>query len=152
MIPLDAIDRALLDRFQRDFPRCPEPFAVLGAALGITVDAVIERLARLQAAGIVGRVGATMRTGRAGASCLAALAVPPARLEAVAALIGNFAEVNHSYERTHSYNLWFVVTAPDEARRRAVLAAIAAASDLPMLDLPMDESFHIDLGFPLSWS
>jgi hypothetical protein len=34
---------------------------------------------------------------------------------------------------------------------RAVLAEIAAATGLEPIDLPLEEAFHIDLGFPLPW-
>ena len=41
---MDALDHRLLDEFQRDFPLVPRPFAVLGAALGLTEAEVIGRL------------------------------------------------------------------------------------------------------------
>ena len=43
------------------------------------------------------------------------MAVPPARLEAVAARVSAEPAVNHNYEREHDLNLWFVVAAPDRA-------------------------------------
>ena len=58
-------------------------------------------------------------------------------------------EVNHNYEREHAFNLWFVVTAPDPAHVQRVLQAIEAETGLPVLDLPLERSFYIDLGFPL---
>ena len=70
-------------------------------------------------------------------------------MEEVAALISAYDEVNHNYEREHELNLWFVVTAADVGRLRSVLAEIATRTGLEVLDLPLEESFHIDLGFPL---
>lgn len=58
---------------------------------------------------------------RIGASTLAAMAVPPEQLDAVAAAVNRFPEVNHNYEREHRYNLWFVVTAGSEGRLQATL-------------------------------
>ena len=58
-------------------------------------------------------------------------------------------EVNHCYEREHTYNLWFVVTAKDEPALRRTLAAIEEECGTPVLDLPLVEAFHIDLGFAL---
>jgi hypothetical protein len=77
------------------------------------------------------------------------LAVPPERLEEVAALVGGFAEVNHNYAREHRLNLWFVVTAPDAERVAQVLAEIAEHTGLAPLDLPLERDFHVDLGFRL---
>ena len=58
---------------------------------------------------------------RLGASVLAALAVPESRMDELADIVSGYDEVNHNYAREHSYNLWFVVVAPDDARLRAVL-------------------------------
>jgi hypothetical protein len=87
-----------------------------------------------------------------GASTLAAMAVPPGRLAAVAAMVNTFAEVNHNYEREHRFNLWFVITAPDQASLERVLDEIRRRAGLPVLNLPMLAEYHIDLGFQLQWS
>ena len=76
-------------------------------------------------------------------------AVPEARLEQVAARINAFPEVNHNYLREHRYNLWFVLTGPDRAHIDRLLAEIEADTGLVPLDLPMQQAFRIDLGFPL---
>jgi DNA-binding Lrp family transcriptional regulator len=93
-----------------------------------------------------------LRPHRIGASTLAALAVAPERLDAVAALVSEYPEVNHNYQREHRYNLWFVVTAADRARLDAVLGDIGRRSGLKVLDLPMLEDYFIDLGFRLQWT
>ena len=80
------------------------------------------------------------------------MAVPPGRLETVAKLVSAYPEVNHNYEREHRFNLWFVLTAPDQTRLNAVLGEIALYTGIEVMDLPMLEEYHIDLGFPLQWS
>ncbi|MGB8145751.1 MAG: Lrp/AsnC family transcriptional regulator, partial [Chromatiaceae bacterium] len=82
----------------------------------------------------------------------AAMAVPPERLAEVATLVNGFPEVNHNYEREHDFNLWFVLTAPDQTRLEQVLDEIGRRAGLPVLDLPMLAEYHIDLGFPLQWT
>jgi siroheme decarboxylase len=149
---LDAIDRRLLNDFQQGFPLSRRPYAEIGVRLGIGEAEVLSRLARLSAAGAVSRVGAVLTPKRVGVSTLAAMAVPPGRLEAVAQLVSAYPEVNHNYEREHRVNLWFVLTARDKARLDEVLAEIALLTGLAVLDLPMLEEYHIDLGFPLQWS
>lgn len=146
---IDPIDLALLDGFQRDLPLVARPFAAIGDALGLRETEVIDRLARLQGTGRITRVGGTVRPNTAGASTLAALAVPEDRIETVAAIVGAEPGVNHSYQREADWNLWFVATAPDAAALAAMLARIEAASGLPLLDLRLVRPFNIDLGFPL---
>lgn len=148
---MDALDKRLLDEFQHDFPLEARPFARVAERLGVGEAEVIERLKRLSAEGKVGRVGAVFRPGRVGASTLAAMAVPPERLHEVADLVSAYAEVNHNYAREHRLNLWFVVTAPDAARVAAVIAEIAARTGIPVMSLPMEQDYRLNLGFRL-WS
>ena len=146
---LDTVDRRLLNEFQRDFPLIPRPYAALGQRLGITEAEVRTRLQRLQDLGIVGRVGAVLKPHSVGSSILAALAVPPERLEQVAALVSAQPEVNHNYQREHDFNLWFVICADSPEQVTQVLNRIQHATGLEPLPLPLEEDFHIDLGFPL---
>lgn len=144
-----TLDFRLLNEFQRDLPLCPAPFAVVAERLGVSEGVILRRLVSLRQDGKVARVGAVFAPKRIGASTLGALAVPPERLAAVAAMVTRFPEVNHNYEREHLYNLWFVLTAASESRLQAVLDAIAQRSGCPSLDLPLLREYHVDLGFPL---
>lgn len=145
-----SLDFQLLNDFQRDFPLVSAPFAELAARLGVGEKVVLGRLENLRREGKISRVGAVFAPKRIGASTLAAMAVPPEKLEAVAAVVNRFPEVNHNYEREHRYNLWFVVTAATEGRLQASLGAIEKAAGHPLLALPLEEEFHIDLGFCLN--
>ena len=149
--PREPLERALLDDFQRDLPLVPRPFAEIARRLGTDEATVLEILARLQAEGVISRVGAVVAPHRAGWSTLAAMRVPEARLDDVAALVNSFKEVNHNYEREHAFNLWFVVTAASRAQGEAVLRAIEAATGIAVMSLPLEEAFRIDLGFALTW-
>jgi DNA-binding Lrp family transcriptional regulator len=147
---LDSLDRRLLNNYQRDFPIEPRPFAPIAAALGISEAEVLYRFWRMKERGILGRIGTVVRPNTIGASTLAAMAVPVARLDEVAALVSAQSEVNHNYEREHRLNLWFVVTAEDRAAVERVLTRIREMTELPVIDLPLERSFHIDLGFDLT--
>lgn len=149
---LDAIDRRLLNDFQRGLPVVERPFAHIARELGIDEEEVIDRLQRLQEKELVSRVGPVFRPNRIGVSTLAAMAVPPERLESVATWISELPEVNHNYEREHRYNLWFVVTAEDRQHLNQVLTTIEQETGLPILDLPMLEDYFIDLGFRIQWT
>lgn len=145
----DCLNTRLLDEFQRDLPLVSRPFAAMAETLGTTEPDVLDRLARLQDCGRISRVGATCRPNTAGASTLAALAIPGPRIEEVAAIVGAEPGVNHSYLREDRWNLWFVATAPSGDDLAASLARIEAASGLPVLSLPLVRPFNIDLGFRL---
>lgn len=149
---MNALDQRLLNDFQRGFPLTPTPYADIARELGVTEVEVLARLEALIASGAVSRVGAVLRPNTVGVSTLAAMRVPPAELESVAALVSSYAEVNHNYEREHELNLWFVATATDAAHLQAVLDDIAARSGYEVLSFPLLEDYHIDLGFDLRWS
>ncbi|MBA4491815.1 AsnC family transcriptional regulator [Paracoccus sp. S1E-3] len=146
---MDELDLRLLDDFQRDLPLIPRPFAAMARQLRTSEAEVIARLRRLREAGRIARVGATCRPNTAAASTLAALQVPPQRIDDVAARVNAESGVNHSYLREDDWNLWFVATAPDAGRLAESLARIEAATCLSVLSLPLVRAFNIDLGFPL---
>lgn len=146
------LEKELLDGFQREFPLTPRPYRAIAERLGCDEDTVLDLLARMKEAGLITRVGPVFAPHRAGASTLAAMAVPPERLHEVAALVSEYDEVNHNYEREHGFNLWFVLAAPSAERVAEVLDEIASRTGIPAMDLPLEEAFHIDLGFPLQWT
>lgn len=148
---LNDVDRRLLNDFQHGLPLEGRPFARIAEELGISEQAVLDRLQRLRKEGVVSRVGPVFRPNRVGASTLAAMSVPEDRLQAVADLVSAYAEVNHNYEREHAFNLWFVVTAPNEHILLGVLDEIGERTGLQVLDLPMLDDYFIDLGFRLTW-
>ena len=146
---LDVLDRRLLDEHQRGFPVCGTPFAEIAHRLGCEAAEVLRRLAVLERRGLVSRIGPVFAPGRIGASTLAAMAVPPARLESVAECVNRCPAVNHNYEREHAINLWFVLTAPCAGSLDEALAGIRRRTGLDVLDLRLERAYHIDLGFPL---
>ncbi len=146
---LNDMECRLLNDFQRDFPLSPTPYADIAHKLGVSEAEVLGALTRLKQQGAVSRVGAVLRPNTVGVSTLAAMAVPNAELESVAALVSAYPEVNHNYEREHTLNLWFVVTAPDSARLQQVLNEISTRSGYAVLPFPLLEDYHIDLGFDL---
>jgi len=143
----------LLDRYQRDFPLLASPFGFLAAECGLSEAQLLLRLRLVQEQGLLARLGAVFAPNTVGASTLAALAVPPAQLDAVAALVSAQPEVNHNYEREPAglddFNLWFVLTAADAAALDAAIARIESATGLTVMRLPLEREYHIDLGFRL---
>lgn len=146
------LERRLLNDYQHEIPLSPTPFADLAEELGVYETTIIENLQRLQTESVISRIGPVFRPNRVGASTLAAMAVSEDELESVAAIISEFAEVNHNYERDHHLNLWFVVVASDEDKLQATLQSIEKQTGYELLDLPMQQDYYIDLGFKLQWS
>ncbi|SOB77986.1 transcriptional regulator, AsnC family [Marinobacter sp. LV10R510-11A] len=148
---LDHTDQQLINHFQRHLPVCERPYLEMSWQLGISEQEVIERLQSLQSRDVVGRVGPVFEHRKAGASLLAAVAAPEEQIDLVAARINRAPGVNHNYAREHTYNLWFVMTAPDNERLEERLDELEQELKLPMLRLPMVEGYHIDLGFDIDW-
>lgn len=140
---------ALLNDWQRDFPLCQAPFARIGDALGLDEGEVISLYEQLALDGALSRIGGAFAAGAGGAGLLAAMAVPPERLEAVAAQVSAHPGVNHNYQREHAWNLWFVINGSDPGAVHRAVDALEAATGLAALRLPMRRAYRIDLGFDL---
>lgn len=148
---LDKTDQQMINLFQRELPVCERPYEEMSRQLGITEEEVIARLQSLRDSQVISRVGPVFEHSQAGASLLAAVAAPDAQLDLVAARINRAPGVNHNYAREHTYNLWFVMTAPDEDTLEQRLDELEHQLRLPMLRLPMVEAHHIDLSFDIDW-
>jgi len=149
---INDLQKRLLDTYQRGLPLSPTPYADMADELGVSENEVIASLSGLADEGVISRVGPVFRTGALGVSTLAAMEVPETRIEEVAALVNSYPEVNHNYEREYHFNLWFVVTAATEKRMQEILDDIERKVSLPVMSLPMQASYHIDLGFDLQWN
>ena len=141
--------RQLLNISQRDFPLVPQPYAALGDKLGLSEDEVIGMIGEMMELGELTRVGATIRPNTIGASTLAAMAVDEERLAEVADVVSSLPSVNHNYRREHRFNLWFVVVAESTQGVQGVLDHIRDETGIEVLNLPLEQPFHIDLGFDL---
>lgn len=139
----------LIDGWQKGFPLEPEPYAHIAHLLGVSELGLLGMLADLARNDVLTRVGAVVTPNSAGASLLAAMAVPPERLEEIAQLVSAEPGVNHNYEREHRFNLWFVVTGQDRAAVDGALNRLEAGTGFTVLRLPLRTAYHIDLGFPL---
>lgn len=146
---LNCASRELIEGWQRSFPLLPRPFQAMADAIGSTEAVVMDEIRELTRAGILSRVGATVRPNTVGASLLAAMRIAPEDLERIAAIVSSEPCVNHNYEREHAFNLWFVVTAPDRRGLDAALARLRDATGHEILELPMERPYYLDLGFPL---
>ena len=151
-ISFTALEKRILNDFQHDLPLSATPYDDIAQQLGVSEDEILNTITRLQDNGVISRVGPVFTPNRIGVSTLAAMSIPEAELECVARIISAFPEVNHNYQREHTFNLWFVVTASSEEHLEIVLHEIEQHAEHPLMSLPMLEDYHIDLGFNLQWA
>ncbi|MGI9413843.1 MAG: Lrp/AsnC family transcriptional regulator, partial [Hyphomicrobiales bacterium] len=104
MALLTTRERDLLNGYQRDFPLEPRPFRRVADDLGGDEAEVLGLVRGFLKRNLISRLGAVVRPNTAGASTLAAMAVPTDRLEEVAAIVSAEDCVNHNYEREHEIN------------------------------------------------
>ncbi len=141
---LDVTDRAILNRLQEGFPICPAPFATAGAALGLTGEEVIARIARLRDIGAITRFGPFMDAeAMGGAFCLCAMEVPEDRFETVAAQVNAHPEIAHNYARDHRLNMWFVLACETPAAIARIARRIEGETGLNVLRFPKVREFFI---------
>jgi siroheme decarboxylase len=140
------LERDIVNRLQGGFPLAPRPFAEAAAALGTDEATLIAALERMLAEKTLTRFGPMFDVEKmGGAFTLCAMRVPQAELERVAALVNAHPEVAHNYERAHEFNLWFVVAADAREAIAPLLAAIEAETGYPVLDLPRERQYFIEL-------
>ena len=148
---LSLLQQSIINKYQKGFPLVSEPFKQLAKELHCSEADVLTALDSLNQQNILSRIGPVFDHKKAGASTLAALAVLPEQLDKIAGIVNQFDQVNHNYEREHHYNLWFVVTAKDPIALNETLEQIEALTGLPVLVLPMEASYHIDLSFDVNF-
>jgi len=147
-VELDVNDKRLLNDVQDRLSLTSRPFLAIGEKLGLSEDEVIRRLRRLQDEGALSRIGPVLNTRALGGErTLAAMAVPPERLEEVAALVSSFDAVSHNYEREHRFNLWFVVSSEEPAEVRRVLTEITTETGLALMELPALAEYFVGVRF-----
>jgi DNA-binding Lrp family transcriptional regulator len=151
-LPTDAgLDLRVIDALQDGIPVVSRPFEALAGRLGIDEATLVERIQAMLRDGRLSRFGPMYDANAlGGAFTLAALSVPEARFDDVAAIVNAHAEVAHNYRRDHRYNMWFVVGTETPERIDAVLAQIGGQTGLTPLDLPKLDEYFLRLRLPLA--
>ncbi len=126
---LDGDDEALIAAIQGGLPLVPEPYAEIGRRIGLDEVEVIARLRRLQAAGVIKRLGVVVRHHELGyrANAMTVWDIPDDRVDSLGTCMGRFDFVTLCYRRPRRlpdwpYNLFTMIHGRD---RDEVLANIA---------------------------
>lgn len=146
MPELDAIDRAIIDTLQGDFPLSERPYAEVAQRLGVVEADLLARLKRMLDDKVLTRFGPMFQIERmGGAFVLAALAVPEERYETVAAQVNALPQVAHNYRREHLLNMWFVLATEKPEGIAEAIAQIEADTGLPVHAFPKEKEYFVQM-------
>src|ERR1700730_18327389 len=114
-IPLDELDRRLLNLMQGSFPIARRPYRHVAELGGVQEAEVMSRVQRLIEKRIIRPVTPIFATRALGySSMLVAAKVDPEHPHRAARVINEHPGVSHNYLRNHEFNLWFTIaTEPD---------------------------------------
>jgi len=130
-IPLDDVDRKLLNLMQGSFPIATRPYRHVAELAGIEELELMRRVQHLLDKRIIRQVTPIFDTRALGySSMLVAAKVDPENPHRAAQIINEHPGVSHNYLRNHEFNLWFTIaTEPDsELGLDGTLALLAQES------------------------
>jgi DNA-binding Lrp family transcriptional regulator len=143
-IPLDELDKRLLNLMQGSFPIEPRPYLRVAELAEVEEQEVLARVQYLLDERIIRQVTPIFDTRALGySSMLVAAKVDPENPQRAAQVINAHPGVSHNYLRNHEFNLWFTIaTEPDSPlglegtlQALATEAGAEAVRQLPTLKL-----------------
>ena len=109
-IPLDELDKRLLNLLQGSFPLEPRPYARVAELAGVDEQEVLRRTGRLLEERIIRQVTPIFDTRVLGyQSMLVAAKVDADNPHRAARAINAHPGVSHNYLRNHDFNMWFTI-------------------------------------------
>ncbi len=131
---IDATDRQIIAELQAGLPLVPHPYAEVATRLGLTEQALVDRLAAMKSSGVIRRIAAAPNHYRLGmtANGMTVWDVQDDRIAELGTQIGALPFVTHCYERPRAlpdwrYNLFAMVhgsTREEVEQKRAQIALI----------------------------
>jgi siroheme decarboxylase len=116
-VPLDELDRKLLNLMQGSFPLARRPYDEVAGLAGIDEDEVLRRVQRLIDDRIIRQVTPIFDTRVLGyKSMLVAAKVDAEHPHRAAKIINSHPGVSHNYLRNHDFNLWFTIATEPDSR------------------------------------
>jgi len=131
---LDATDRQIIVATQAGLPLVAEPYAVLARQLGLETGEVLQRVAAMQARGIIRRIAAVPNHYALGytANGMSVWNVCDDRIAEFGRQVGALDYVSHCYQRPRHLPLWpYNLFAMVHGRSREdIVAKVAAIANL----------------------
>jgi DNA-binding Lrp family transcriptional regulator len=116
-VPLEDLDRRLLNLMQGSFPIAPRPYRHVAELAGISEQETMERVGWLLEQRIIRQVTPIFDTRALGySSMLVAAKVDPDHPHRAARVINEHPGVSHNYLRNHDFNLWFTIATEPDSR------------------------------------
>jgi DNA-binding Lrp family transcriptional regulator len=116
-VPLDELDRRLLNLLQGSFPIATRPYAAVAELAGVPEEEVLARTKRLLDERIIREVTPIFDTRVLGySSMLVAAKVDSENPWRAAKIINSHPGVSHNYLRDHDFNLWFTIATEPGSR------------------------------------
>lgn len=150
-MPLDAIDKRILDIIQSYFPLSSHPYEDIGQELGLTENEVFSHVQALRQSGIIRRIGANFQSAKLGfRSTLCAAKVPLDQIKAFTAEVNRYTGVTHNYLRDDpTYNIWFSFIGTSWEAICSSLNEISQKTGIKILNLPATRLYKIRVDFPM---
>jgi DNA-binding Lrp family transcriptional regulator len=109
-VPLDELDKRLLNLMQGSFPLSPRPYERVASLAGVSEDEVLRRVGLLLEQRIIRQVTPIFDTRVLGySSMLVAAKVDPDNPHRAARIVNSHPGVSHNYLRNHDFNMWFTI-------------------------------------------
>lgn len=134
----DDLDRRIILATQAGLPLVPQPYHAVAAAVGASPEEVMARIAHMQQAGVIRRIGAVPNHYALSyrANGMTVWDIADDRIGEIGRLVAGLGYVSHCYHRPRrlpdwTYNLFAMVhakTRPEVEAKRAEMAALIGAA------------------------
>jgi DNA-binding Lrp family transcriptional regulator len=134
----DALDLAIVRATQAGLPLVAKPYHAVAGQVGASAEEVMARMVRMQAEGMIRRIGAVPNHYRLGyrANGMSVWDIPDERIGVVGRKVGALDDVSHCYHRPRHlpewrYNLFAMVHGQtrDEVEQKVAAIAVLLGAD-----------------------
>jgi DNA-binding Lrp family transcriptional regulator len=146
-VDLGAKDVLVLNRLQEGIPLVERPWLAIAEEMKLGEEEVIRTLAKLEATGIIRRIGGIFNPRKLGYEVrLYAMQVKDELFYSVANVVNSFQNVTHNYRREGRLNMWFTLAARTDEERENMLGIIRITAGNTMLyEFPAEQVYKLNV-------